>query len=86
MLLSEFAIFEFHCYNSSIRFRLNIHTFSIKLSAEFLQLGMERMFTKEAEFGKILKSPENFEVSKVIHKAFIEVNEKGTEAAAATGK
>lgn len=47
---------------------------------------MDRMFTTDAEFGNLLKSPENFQVSKVIHKAFIEVNEKGTEAAATTGK
>lgn len=85
--MSEFGIFKFRCYNRCIYFiYIYIDTLFNKLSAEFLQLGMERMFTKEAEFGKILKSPENFEVSKIIHKAFIEVNEKGTEAAAATGK
>ncbi|XP_073813599.1 antichymotrypsin-2-like [Musca autumnalis] len=59
--------------------------YEIELSEILQRLGMESMFTKDAEFGKILKSPELLEVSKVIHKAFIEVNEKGTEAAASTG-
>ena len=49
-------------------------------------MGMSRMFSNTAEFGKMLESGEALQVSKVIHKAFIEVNEKGTEAAAATGK
>lgn len=49
-------------------------------------MGMSRMFSNTAEFGKMLETGEALQVSKVIHKAFIEVNEKGTEAAAATGK
>ena len=43
------------------------------------------MFTAGAEFNGLLESGENLSVSAVIHKAFIDVNEKGAEAAAATG-
>ncbi|XP_059225333.1 serine protease inhibitor 42Dd isoform X2 [Stomoxys calcitrans] len=59
--------------------------YEMELTEILKKLGMERMFSKDAEFGKLLKSPEMFAVSNVLHKAFIEVNEKGTEAAAATG-
>lgn len=44
------------------------------------------MFTNDAEFEKMLESPEPLRVSAIIHKAFIDVNEEGTEAAAATGE
>lgn len=49
-------------------------------------MGMGKMFTDGADFSDLLDSPEPLKVSKVIHKAFIEVNEEGAEAAAATGK
>jgi len=59
--------------------------FSIELTEPLKELGMTRMFSKDAEFPNMLKSNETIQVSQVIHKAFIEVNEEGTVAAAATG-
>lgn len=49
-------------------------------------MGMTTMFSNQADFSNLLESPEPLKVSDVIHKAFIEVNEDGAEAAAATGK
>ncbi|KAH8297441.1 hypothetical protein KR044_011862, partial [Drosophila immigrans] len=59
--------------------------YSIELADKLKQLGINKMFDDGAEFNNLLESPEGVYVSKVLHKATIEVNEEGTEAAAATG-
>jgi serpin B len=54
------------------------------LKRELSALGMEKAFSPAAEFGGMTDKGD-IQVSEVVHKAFVEVTEQGTEAAAATG-
>ncbi|MEN8207926.1 MAG: serpin family protein [Candidatus Fermentibacteria bacterium] len=56
---------------------------SISLSQLLQQLGMESAFANSADFSGFTGSPDLF-ISEVLHKAFVKVDEAGTEAAAAT--
>ncbi|XP_078043455.1 antichymotrypsin-2 [Augochlora pura] len=56
--------------------------FMVDLEDILRKLGLNKMFQDNADFGYISSVP--LKVGKCIHKAMIEVNEEGTEAAAAT--
>ncbi|KAF2894701.1 hypothetical protein ILUMI_11472 [Ignelater luminosus] len=63
--------------------RFKIET-TIDLKDVLQQMGLVSIFESEADFSEISESTVPLYVSKVIQKAFIEVNEEGAEAAAAT--
>jgi len=58
-------------------------TCQFELAATLQAMGMTDAFSGKADFSGI-STAEGMAISKVIHKAFVEVNEEGTEAAAAT--
>ncbi len=66
---------------------LNLPKFSfdynVSLEGYLMQLGMKTAFTSDADFSGITKETKLL-ISKVLHKAYVSVDEKGTEAAAAT--
>jgi serpin B len=58
-------------------------TQQFELSGTLSAMGMPQAFTPAADFSGMTGKPE-LSISAAIHKAFIDVNEEGTEAAAAT--
>ena len=60
-------------------------THSIDVKDILKDFGMIRSFDAgQADFTGIYKGLENMFISDILHKAFVDVNEEGTEAAAAT--
>ena len=58
-------------------------TTSFKLAEVLQEMGMVNPFTNSADFSD-MTAEEPLKISEVVHKAFIDVSERGTEAAAAT--
>lgn len=77
-------------WTGSFRSR-KVHVFlpKFKMTSQFSlkkvlsAMGMPTPFTEAADFSK-MAGGESLMISEVVHKAFVDVNEKGTEAAAAT--
>ncbi|KAI4462596.1 serine protease inhibitor serpin [Holotrichia oblita] len=65
--------------------RFKVET-KIELNDPLRELGLDIIFQNQVSFPNVLHSAAPLHVSKIIQKAFIEVSEVGTEAAAATGK
>ncbi len=65
------------------KFRMEMQE-SLDLSDPLKAMGMAEAFTDHADFSGATDHPDGLKISKVLHKAFVEVTEKGTEAAAAT--
>ncbi len=60
-------------------------TSSFELTHELGDLGMPLAFSRGADFSGISERGRELLLSTVVHKAYVDVNEQGTEAAAATG-
>jgi serpin B len=71
---------------TDVNVQLPRFTFETKyfMKEDLAEMGMPTAFTDAADFSG-MNTEDSLFIDKVIHQAFIEVNEKGTEAAAATG-
>lgn len=55
----------------------------VQVQQQLIELGLGGLFSP-GDYSNMFESPSEFAVNGVFHKAFVEVNEEGTEAAAAT--
>ena len=63
------------------KFKLNLR---LELTKTLADMGMGKAFSDQADFSG-MSARGDLNISDVIHQAFVDVNEEGTEAAAATG-
>jgi serpin B len=59
-------------------------TLGFDLTQTLAAMGMAKAFSHEADFSR-LSGSERLRIAVVLHKSFVDLNEQGTEAAAATG-
>lgn len=59
-------------------------TEELQLSRELAKMGMDLAFSSGADFSGMNGGAERLQLGEAFHKAFVDVNEEGTEAAAAT--
>jgi len=90
-LENSFTIEKLTEWKKSLRKRrVNIYIPKFKFETKYFlketlsNMGMPTAFTDYADFSG-MTGEKDLTIDKVIHQAFIEVNEEGTEAAAATG-
>ena len=90
-LENSFTLEKLTAWKKSLRKRrVNIYIPKFKFETKYFMkntlsnLGMPTAFTDLADFSG-MTGTKDLAISKVIHQAFVEVNEEGTEAAAATG-
>lgn len=89
-LKKEISLDLYKKINSSLASKkVKLYLPKFKITSEFelsdilKQMGMPEAFSDRADFSG-MTGAKDLKISKVIHKAFVEVNETGTEAAAAT--
>ncbi|KAI4455145.1 serine protease inhibitor serpin [Holotrichia oblita] len=80
--INNFTTFPRHVIVTIPKFKLES---DLQLKQPLSELGLAHIFSANANFSNMLDSDEPLSVDKVIQKAFVEVNEEGSEAAAATG-
>ena len=89
---ANFPSFDFAALMAAPKEKFEVHLPKFKietthdLNGQLQALGLSDMFSMDkADFSGVGGQPGELFVSKVLQKAFVEVNEEGTEAAAATG-
>ncbi|MBS4013084.1 MAG: serpin family protein [Bacteroidetes bacterium] len=88
--IKSFSYEDFNTIKSNFvkkQVEVNIPKYKIETATELqkvlIQMGMPLAFSNKADFSG-MTGKQDLKIDKVIHKAFVEVDEKGTEAAAAT--